>query len=208
MNTRETGTTTIDRATRAAPPYRLVFPHGVANLSIRVDATMPETYRGEFYGPKPGVTQTDGVISIDYPRFNPLLWGRTSADVALSPTVSWSIEIGGGVSSWDADLRTIQVVGIEVHGGVSKADLRLPLPIGTVPIRVAGGVSQLTMHRPGTIPARIHIGGGASKLQLDTQYLGAIGGPIRLETPGYASAADRYDLEVRGGASKITIEGE
>src|ERR1700682_1842868 len=109
MNTRETETTTIDRATRATAPYRLVLPHGVANLNIRVDASMPETYRGEFDGPKPRVTETDGVISIDYPRFHPLIWGGTSGDLALSPSVAWSIEIGQGVSRWAADLRNIEV---------------------------------------------------------------------------------------------------
>ncbi|HXN02170.1 MAG TPA: hypothetical protein VN973_09825 [Candidatus Dormibacteraeota bacterium] len=208
MNTRETGTATIDRPTRAMVPYRLVFPNGVANLNIRVSASMPETYRGEFYGPKPRVTEIDGVISIDYPRFNPLIWGRTSADVTLSPTASWSIEVRGGVSRWDGDLRNIGLKGIEIRGGLSNADLRLPQPTGTVPVHVSGGVSHLTLHRPGGVPARVHIRGGASKLELDAQYLGAIGGPIRLETPGYPSAADRYDLDIGGGASKITVVGD
>ena len=99
----------------------------------------------------------------------------------------------------------MEVDGIEIRGGVSRADLRLPRPTGTVPIRVSGGVSHLTIHRPGTVPGRIQIGGGVSKLELDTQYLGAIGGPVRLETSGYPDARDRYDLEIGGGASKITI---
>jgi hypothetical protein len=75
-------------------------------------------------------------------------------------------------------------------------------------IRVSGGVSHLTLRRPDGVPARVHIGGGASKLELDTQCLGAIGGPVRLETPGYSSASDRYDLEIGGGASKVTITAE
>jgi hypothetical protein len=77
-----------------------------------------------------------------------------------------------------------------------------------VPIRVSVGVSHLTLRRSGEVPARVHIRGGASKLELDTQSLGAIGGPIRLETPGYASATDRYDVEIGGGASGITIGGD
>jgi hypothetical protein len=31
----------------------------VANLTIRVDESMSEKYRGEFYGPKPRVTEAD-----------------------------------------------------------------------------------------------------------------------------------------------------
>jgi hypothetical protein len=61
MNRIETATTTLERGATATT--RLVFPNGVANLNIRVDASMAETYRGEFYGPKPRVTETDGVIS-------------------------------------------------------------------------------------------------------------------------------------------------
>jgi hypothetical protein len=206
MNRIETATTTLERGATATT--RLVFPNGVANLNIRVDASMAETYRGEFYGPKPRVTETDGVISIDYPRFNPLRWGRTSADIRLSPSVTWSIEVRGGVAHWDGDLRNLQLAAIDVRGGVSQVELRLPQPAGTVPIRVTGGVSHLTIHRPGSVPARVHIGGGVSKLQLDTQYLGAIGGPVRLETSAYPDAADRYNVEIGGGASKITIEHE
>jgi hypothetical protein len=80
-------------------------------------------------------------VSIDHSRFNPLIWGRTSATAMLSPSAAWFIEIGGGASHWDGDLRNIQVGAIEVRGGVSKVDLRLPRPAGTVPIRVSGGVS-------------------------------------------------------------------
>lgn len=204
MNTVESGAATLERGALAAT--RLVFPSGVANLNIQVDASMPQTYRGEFYGPKPRVTETDGVISIDYPRFNPLLWGRTSAEIRLSPSVTWSIEVRGGVARWDGDLGNLQLAAIDVRGGVSQVELRLPRPAGTVPIRVSGGVSHLTIHRPGDVPARLSIGGGVSKLELDTQYLGAIGGPVRLETSGYPEAADRYNVEIGGGASKITIE--
>jgi hypothetical protein len=205
MNTVETTAATLAQVARAT--MRLVFPHGVANLTIGVDESMSESYRGEFYGPKPRVTQADGVISIDYPRFNPFIWGRTSAAVMLSPSVAWFIEIREGVAHWDADLRHLQVAAIDVRGGVSKVELRLPRPAGVVPIRVSGGVSHLMLQRPGTVPARVQIGGGASKLELDTQHLGAIGGPVRLETPDYGSGAGgKYDLEIGGGASKVTIK--
>jgi hypothetical protein len=189
----------------ALTPYRLVFPRGVANLTVRVDPSITGSYHGEFYGPKPRVSEADGVVSIDYSQFNPFRWGRTSADVRLSPSASWAIEIGGGVSHWDSDLRNLELTGIEVRGGVSKVDLRLPRPTGSSIIRVSGGASQLTLRRPAGVPARLQIGGGARKLELDTQYLGAVGGPVRLETPEYASAQERYDVEIGGGASQIRV---
>ena len=192
----------------ALTPYRLVFPRGVANLTVRVDPSITGSYQGEFYGPKPRVSEADGVVWIDYSQFNPFKWGRTSADVRLSPSRNWAIEIRGGVSHWDSDLRNLELTGIEVRGGVSKVELRLPRPNGSSIIRIFGGASQLTLRRPAGVPARLQIGGGASKLELDTQYLGAVGGPVRLETPDYPNAQDRYEVEIGGGASRIRIIGD
>ena len=149
-----------------------------------------------------------GVISIDYPRFNPLAWGRTAADITVHASVAWFVHIRDGVSRWDADLRNVDLAGMDVRGGVSRVDLQLPRPAGTVRVRVSGGASQLRIRRPSGVAARIQIGGGASKLALDDQGFGAVGGPVRLESPDYSAAADRYEIEIGGGASKITIERE
>jgi hypothetical protein len=203
MNATESKTTEAQPQSRST--YRLVFPHGVTNLTIRIDESMPGIYRGEFYGPKPVVTEGEGVISIDYPRFNPLIWGRTSADVSLSPSVAWMFEIRGGVSHWNAELRTIELGGIDVRGGLSHVDLRLPPARGGVRIHVGGGASDLMLRRPGGSSARVEIGGGASKLAVDDQAFGAVGGPVALETPGYSSDHDRYIVEIGGGASKVTV---
>ena len=206
MNTSET-TTEIqnNKPEEALAISRLVFPHGVANLTIRVDASMAAMYRGEFYGPKPKVTQADGVIYVDYPRFNPLIWGRTAADIALIPSAAWFVDIRGGVSRWDADLRNGSLTGIDVHGGLNQVDLQLPAPHGTVKFRITGGASHLRLRRPGKVAARLQIGGGASKLALDDQGFGSVGGPVRLESPGYSAAANRYEIEIGGGASQITV---
>lgn len=192
-------------AKNLAATNRLVFPHRVANLSIRVDGAMAGFYRGEFRGPQPRVTQSNGVISVEYARFNPLIWGRAAADITISPSVRWRLEIREGVSHLVADLREVEVDGIDIQGGVSQADLHLPRPVGIVPIRISGGVSRLTVHRPADVAARVQIGGGASKLALDDQYLGAVGGPVRLESSDYRNVPHRYDLEIGGGASRITV---
>jgi hypothetical protein len=207
MNSQATAAHREDRK-ETSTTTRLVFRHGIGNLTIRVDASMPGIYRGEFYGPKPQATEAEGLITIDYPRFNPLMWGRTSASVTISPSVAWAIEIDGGVSHWDGDLRNVDLAGIDVRGGLSQVNLQLPRPTGSVRIHVSGGASGLTMRRPTGVGARVRIGGGASKLALDDQVFGAVGGPVALETPGYSMDGDRYTVEIGGGASKITIGRE
>jgi hypothetical protein len=204
----DTQTTTEARGAQPRATTRLVLQHGIANLTISVDASMPGIYRGEFYGPKPQVTEADRVITIDYPRFNPLMWGRTSASITISPSVAWAIDIDGGVSHWDGDLRNVDLAGIDVRGGLSHVNLQLPRPAGSVRVHVSGGASSLTLRRPIGVGARVQIGGGVSKLALDDQVFGAVGGPVALETPEYSTDGDRYTVEIGGGASKITIGRE
>src|SRR5207245_8000742 len=46
----------------------------------------------------------------------------------------------------------------------------------------------------------------ASRLTLDTMQLGSVGGETRWETPDFGAAPDRYDVEIGGGAHRMTFE--
>ena len=50
MNTAETEVPTREGESKGTVPYRVVFARGVANLTIRVDESMPDKYRAEFTG--------------------------------------------------------------------------------------------------------------------------------------------------------------
>jgi hypothetical protein len=49
------------------------------------------------------------------------------------------------------------------------------------------------------------VGGGASKLALDDQRLGAVGGETILESGSYTGATDRYEITVSGGADNVSV---
>jgi hypothetical protein len=51
----------------------------------------------------------------------------------------------------------------------------------------------------------MNLKGGASKLTFDGQSFDAVGGTVRLRSTGYDEAAARYEIEVSGGASEVTI---
>ena len=188
--------------------YRLRFPHGVANLTVHADAELTTAYAATFSGPAPEVREEPGVVIIDYPKFNAFQWGRTSADITLNPAHAWAIEVQGGIAHWTGDLHAIELAGVEVRGGLSHVDLALPEPKGSVRIYVSGGASALNLRRPAGVGARLIVGGGASKLGLDDQFLGAVGGRVRLQTAGRSDSAGSYEIEVGGGASKLTVSAE
>jgi len=44
----------------------------------------------------------------------------------------------------------------------------------------------------------VRVSHGARRLAIDDQYLGAVGGTTRWQSPGYDHATDRYDMAVAG----------
>jgi hypothetical protein len=50
------------------------------------------------------------------------------------------------------------------------------------------------------------VGAGASRLTLDTMHLGSVGGETRWETPDFGASPDRYDVEIDGGAHRMTFD--
>jgi hypothetical protein len=190
----------------------LVFVRGVSLITIDVNSAMPDLYRAHFEGPVPKVQAHDGSVIVQYRRFSlaewakyALLWSRHTARITLNSAIPWRIEIRGGVSKLTADLRGLRLSALEVRGGASEIAMLLPTPSGAVAIRVAGGASNVMLQRPEGVAVGVHVRGGASKLTFDEQHFGAIGGDVRLATPGHAHAADRYDIRIAGGASKLTV---
>lgn len=186
---------------------RLEFVRGAANVTLHVGSGMEDLYRARFDGPVPDVGAQGGAVTVKYTwTLHPFDWRRQGADIALNAQVPWRITVrGGGVSRLDADLSGLRLDSFEVDGGASRVELTLPGPSGAVPIRIDGGASNVTIRRPEGVAARVDVGGGASKLALDGQCLGAIGGESRLESPGYAGATDRYEIIITGGANNVAV---
>jgi len=188
---------------------RLVIPAGISQLTLRADSKIAELYRARFEGPAPDVKTKDGVVTIRYPR---RLWmlsgGQGAAEVALSVAIPWWIVVQGGASGITAELGSLNLAGLEVKGGLSTIRLDLPVPSAVVPIRIGGGVSQITVRRPAGVPARVHLKGWASTLVFDDQTFSSMGNDVRLQSPGYEGTTPGYDINVTGSVSMVTITAD
>jgi predicted transcriptional regulator len=183
-----------------------VFTSWASKLVLRGDAEMAELYRAQFKGPVPEVRVDGGTVTMRYPRRLRTLFGSNQeAEVALNAAVPWRIELRNGVSDTTADLHGLTLAGLEIRGGASIVTVSLPAPTGTIPVRIAGGASGIAITRPPGVEASIRVKGWAAHLTFDEQTFDAVGGDGRLQSPGYADTARRYDIEVDGGASGITI---
>jgi hypothetical protein len=196
----------------SATSGRLEFARGASRVTLRVDGDLLDLARARFLGVVPMVLADDGRMTIEYPLVSPSEWlrpNRRAADVALNPSLPWDVVFSRGVSKLRADLAGLSLRSLEIGSGANDVELDLPEPQGVVPLRVKGGVSKVTLRRPAGVPVSLVIAGGASKIALDDQAWGSIGGETRLASLDADGKPDRYEIEIGGGASQLTIaEGE
>lgn len=190
---------------------RLVIRGGTTDLTLRVDRSLPALFRGSFEGVLPRVEEGAGTVDVRYSRFGFLAWlfsGReeTRAQIVLKGGIPWEIEVHGGLVTVDADLSGLRLERLEVHGGIRRGIVRLPAPAGTVPLRITGGASRVTILRPEGTPLSCMAEGGMVGTAFDGLRPGGLASGSTVETEDYATASDRYRLEISGGAHRLRFE--
>jgi hypothetical protein len=193
----------------SADHAKLEVARGASRVTIHAEREVPDLFRARFEGPQPMVLGDDGRVTIEYPRISPSGWlrpDRRAAEVLLNASIPWEIVFSGGVSRLRADLSLLRLQSLELGHGVSDAELVLPRPRGIVRVEVRGGVSKAAIHRPAGVGVRLSLAGGATKLTLDDEHFGAMGGPMRIASRGSEDDADRYEIEISGGASELSID--
>ena len=187
---------------------RLVFERGASDIFIGVCPSMGDLLRARLEGPASQVRAQDGTVTVRQRRrrLPSLSRDERANEILLNGSIPWDVEVRGGASNLAANLGELKLSSLEIKGGASKVELTLPSPSGTIPLRVLGGAEGLTVRRPKGVAARVYVSRGASELMLDEQRHGAVGGETSLQSSDYEHAAHRYDIEVSGSVSGLTIE--
>lgn len=183
---------------------RMVAETAATRLKLGAAPAEAELIRATFIGPPPDVRTGGGTVAMRYRR-RMLDTRSREIDARLNPLATWVIEIGGGITDVDAELRGVPFAGLVVSGGVNHMELRLPQPSGTVRLSVAGGSSRIRLTRPAGVPLAVAARGGIANLRLDGRRRSASGTDLRVETDRYGSTPDRYELEVSGGVSDLSV---
>jgi hypothetical protein len=189
---------------------RLVFVRGAWRAVIAAGG-VTGLYRAHFEGEVPEIRVSGGEVAVRY-RNRPLAWTNpfrrpdAAGSFTLNPAIPWSLEFRHGVADLLANLSGLDVRSVLIGGGVSQVELALPRPSGPVGVTVRGGASHLVIHRPADVLVRVSVRGGVSKLAVDDQRFGAIGGHTVLRSLDVPEGAGRYDIEVLGGASNLTVD--
>jgi len=178
--------------------------HLSADTRYRAQDGAEPLCRLRFHGDQPRVHADGGILDIHYPHSAP---GRSarSAAIAMSPQIPWSITLTGGLNRLYADLGGLALHAVKFSGGSNRLDLRLPVPAGDVPVRISGGVNELSLIRPEHVAVAVRLTGGASHVSLDGQRLGQIGDRLRWTSCQDVELHRRYTLDLTGGVNQISL---
>ncbi len=202
----------------AATQGRLVFVTGAPSVVIATDPHVgADLYRARFHGAVPSARVRDGVVTIRYPRFAwfdfrtrigdqrvdaTAHWRRDQTDLVLNDRLPWAIEFRGGATDIKADLRALQLQSFVVAGGAGGVRLSMGAPSGIVQVRLKGGAREVIVERPPGVAVRLRVSGGYRKATLDGMATWSDG---RVETDGAEAVPDRYEIELMGGADRVTV---
>ena len=186
---------------------RMVAETAATRLRLGAGSPAGELIRATFVGPPADVRTSAGSVRMRYRR-RMLDTRAREIDAHLNPSAAWSIEVDGGITDLEGDLRDVPFGGLEIRGGANHLRLRLPAPNGTVRIGLEGGSSEIRVSRPAGVPVALAAVGGVAQLRLDEVRQHASATDLRLETPGYDRLPDRYLLELAGGVAQLVVTAE
>jgi DNA-binding MarR family transcriptional regulator len=206
---------------------RFTFASGAARLSLRTAPLGPgsearvvaelarselhiggPTDRGELCratmsGPLPEIDARHGEVRIRYRRR--IDWRQRETRVAITPELPWSLAVSGGLSVLSADLVGIRLRQMAVQGGVGSLTLQLGDADGTSRIRIEGMSETVRINAPRGAAVRISLQGGAQEIAFGDQRLRDVQGTLRLASSSAAAAADRFEIELRGGVRSLAV---
>jgi len=191
---------------------RLTIMSGMSDARVRIDPGATHLIAIDYgEGTPPRLRVSASEVRVSWPTtigswLRAALAGEyRDVEIVLHPAVEWTLQIRGGLYCFEADLASGKLGQLEISGGVCKAHLDLPAPRAVVPIRISGGVSDLSLCRPADAGVALAVSGGISKLRLDDQAFDAIGGGARLASGPVNGDVARYAVEISGGASNLHV---
>ena len=126
-----------------------------------------------------------------------------SWDVGLTGELPLDLRVDGGATRMVLDLRELKLRSLELHTGASGTRVLLPRAAGATAVRAEAGAAELVFEVPAGVGARIRSRMVLGSTQIDQgRFPPSAGG---YESPDYASAQNRIDIDVQGGVGSLKV---
>jgi hypothetical protein len=199
-----TETLTIPLRDASAADVRIQF--GAGTLQTRV-AAAGNLVDGDFAG---GVLQREpgpGRIELRQDTRYGIPWLERSStwSVGLTDRVPLDLRIQGGANRSMLDLRELKVRRLELQTGASETRVVLPRAAGHTDVKTSHGAASLLIEVPTGVAARIRTRMAIGQSRVDeTRFPRTADG---YESPDFATATNRVDIDAEGGVGSLTVTG-
>ena len=120
----------------------------------------------------------------------------------LSTVPAWDVIVDSGAADVNLNLRDLIVQSVTVKSGASSVDIEMGDRADRATVTVKTGASSVNILIPTTVEGKIYADGGLSSHDF-TGFVQQSDGSY--ETPNYAHATKRVDINLSAGVSSLTV---
>jgi hypothetical protein len=196
-----------------AASAEITLDHGAGSLTVAAGTAPDEVAWGSFTGGLDQRARLDGqVLKVemsvphDAGANFPFGWNSGGLDwnLRLNQGIPLTLNFNTGASRSQIDLSDLLVTAVKLETGASATDITLPQAAGLTGVRIQSGAAQVVVRVPGGVAARIQAEAGLAHVDVDaTRFLQV--GPHSYESPDFATAANKADIDVHTGVGSVRI---
>ncbi len=123
-------------------------------------------------------------------------------EMGVTGEVPLELDIEGGASRTRLDLGELQVRSLRLQTGASETRVALPRSGGETKVRAEAGAASLSFEVPAGVAVRIRSRMALGSTVVDPRIPRSADG---WESPGYAEAENRADLDLSGGVGQLRV---
>jgi hypothetical protein len=189
-----------------APDAEVMVTFGAGHLAIGPAAPgmlMDGTYDGGVRAEK----AAPGRVRIWPPSPEDVAWHRAPFTwrVGVTAEVPLRLRVESGASDGELDLSSLHLAELRLRTGASETRVTLPRAAGSTRVDAEGGAAAIHFVVPDGVAARIRTSMALGSSDIDTARFPRTAAGGAWESPDFAGAANRVEIEFRGGVGTITV---
>jgi hypothetical protein len=125
--------------------------------------------------------------------------------VGLGAEVPLSLRLESGAADAELDLSGLRLAELRLRTGASETRIMLPAAAGFTRVDAEGGAAAIRFRVPDGVAARVRSSIALGSTDVDVARFPRTAAGDAWESPDYATAANRVEIEVRGGVGSVSV---
>ena len=125
--------------------------------------------------------------------------------MGVSGEVPLRLRVESGAADAELDLTALRLAELRLRTGASETRVTLPAAAGYTRVDAEGGAAAIRFRVPEGVAARIRSSMTLASSEIDLVRFPRSAAGDTWESPDFASAANRVEIEVRGGVGSLSV---